>query len=106
MGKGLVQAERRTPRAKRQPFRRGNKIESALMGVATFFNFGLSWQSSPASIAFISSCFSQVPASFRKLTEPMKTSILPVLGLIAAANSASAVTVLLNDQFTDGERLT
>ena len=36
----------------------------------------------------------------------MKTSILPVLGLIAAANSASAVTVLLNDQFTDGERLT
>jgi len=36
----------------------------------------------------------------------MKTSFIPILGLLAAANSASAVTVLLNDQFTDGERLT
>ena len=36
----------------------------------------------------------------------MKKLITPILGLLAAANSASAVTVLLNDQFTDGERLT
>lgn len=35
----------------------------------------------------------------------MKTSFIPILGLLAAANSASAV-VLLNDQFNDSERIT